>query len=263
MLRMIQRSSAQRKRLASGLIRWCRSRFGTGRRSRSVADRSVAMVHAAVSSSDGVDDLAGRRSVRPGAGRRGSPPPGRGRSCGRPGRGAGMGGTAARLERRVGHRAPAEEGGHVVARPPRLRPRAAVAGQRGVHDPGVDGEQAVGVEAVALLAVGEEVGQEDLAGRRRGGAPARRPPAGRRPPRSTACPGCRPGTTGRRRAAGSRRASFGWREIVAHRIAPGRLDLDDVGAEIGQDRAGRGSRHPAGQLEHRHTVEGSRHGARR
>ena len=48
MFRMIQRSSWQRNRLASGLIRWWRSRFVTGRPSTRVGARSLAIVHAAV-----------------------------------------------------------------------------------------------------------------------------------------------------------------------------------------------------------------------
>ncbi len=44
--------------------------------------------------------------------------------------------------------------------------------------------------------------------------------------------------------------------VGAHRVAAGRLDLDDIGPEVGEQAAGMGSRAPRGQLEHVAAVEG-------
>ena len=112
--------------------------------------------------------------------------------------GRGWGATPSGLGHRVGDRSPAEERGDVVAGPLGIGPGRAVAGERGVDEPGVARASSVGgIQAVALLAVGQQVATGTRRRRPRGAGRARRPPAGRGRWPPTACPGCRPGTTSR------------------------------------------------------------------
>ncbi|MNR06974.1 hypothetical protein D3C85_1230740 [compost metagenome] len=48
---------------------------------------------------------------------------------------------------------------------------------------------------------------------------------------------------------------------AAHRVAAGRLDLDDVGAQVAEDLGGIGPHQHRGHVDDAHTVEGSAHGA--
>ena len=76
--------------------------------------------------------------------------------------GRGIGATPAGLGHRVGDRAAAEERRHVEAGPGGVGPDEAVARQRRVHDAAAAAVDRGGVEAVALLAVRQQVAQEDI-----------------------------------------------------------------------------------------------------
>ena len=51
------------------------------------------------------------------------------------------------------------------------------------------------------------------------------------------------------------------RDREAVEVAPGHLDLHDVGAEVDEQRAGRGDGHVVGDLDHADPIERSGHGA--
>jgi hypothetical protein len=53
----------------------------------------------------------------------------------------------------------------------------------------------------------------------------------------------------------------GLAQLAPHAVTAERLDLDDVGAEVGQERAAARCRHPVGDLDHRDVVERARHHA--
>ena len=128
----------------------------------------------------------------------------------------------------------------------------AEAAHRGVDEARIDGLQRLVAEAHACRA------------RRRGSSrPARRrrtrPSAGACPrrasgrSRSSACCGCRPGT-GRRNGAPS---SSPERSHATEEVAFGRLDLDDVGAVVGEHLRAERSCQCVRQVEDAHALQGA------
>ncbi len=125
----------------------------------------------------------------------------------------------------------AEEGGHVVAGPPRVRSGGAVPGQRCMHDARVEGQHAVGIEAESFLSVNQQVAHEDVGARDE--AMHHR----------LALIGVQ--VHGNRSLAAvvdveltvqrfQRTVDLGRTGEIAHGIPGGRLDLDHVGAKIRQ-----------------------------
>ena len=160
-------------------------------------------------------------------------------------------GDAAGLGHRVGDRRPPEERRHVEPGSAGVRADEAVPGQRGVHDAPVAGVDRRRVEAVAGLAERQQVAEEHVG------------PVDQRPHEL--------GAVGAVEGHGDRALAavvdvervvdvgrpLGLARHVAHDVAGERLDLDDVGAHVGEDRSRARRRHPARDLDDAHTVERS------
>ena len=162
MLRMIQRSSPQQKRLASAEMRWRRSRRLGWRPSTSAGATSVAIVQAAMPNRLASTDLPFARALDEPERSQDARHEGDARgvvALGRPGRRR----DATGLDHGVSDAATPEERGDVVARPLGIRPDQSIAREGGVDEPGLQGEQRRHVQAEAELAPGQEVGEEHVA----------------------------------------------------------------------------------------------------
>jgi len=152
---------------------------------------------------------------------------------------------------RVGDRGATEERGHVEPRATGVRTDEAVAGQRGVDEPRVAGLQRGRVEAVALLAVDQQVAEEHVGpiGELAHDLGALRPVERHRDrPLAPVVDVERVVDVGR----ALRRA-----RQAAHDVTGQRFDLHHIGAHVGEQRAGARSRHPARDLDDAHPVQRS------
>ena len=158
--------------------------------------------------------------------------------------------------RRQGRRNPRArpEGADVVSRPVALRPLGAVAGDAGVDEPRVALGEALGVEAEAREHDGAQVGDEHVGTideAERDVASRFLREVERDAPLAAVVE--LEGRIGRHLEAG------GAEEEPAERVAVGRLDLDHVGAPVGQDAGRRRARHPEGELDDPDALHGACH----
>ena len=146
----------------------------------------------------------------------------------------------------VADAAPGPERRGVVAGQPGVGAADAVAVAPGVDEPRVALPDLVGAEAEPLEGVGPEAGEQHVGRRRAGGGGSRCPASVRRSRAIDRLPRLARATDRLTPAAVGADALGGEAPVG---VALGPVDADDVGAPVGEERAGDGHEHPLGQLD--------------